>query len=479
MAQEPGGNGKGNVLRSALWHLFGRRPADQAGPIDPENAQILARSTDPSARQRVAEDPTTAPELLYFLARDIIPTIRRAVALHPNTPRQADLLLAVDEIPEIRTIIADKVTRNIQRLRQDETSQLWQMTIAVLEALARDDVPRVRRLVAETTRSLGDLSPQLAASLSRDRIPEVALPALDYPGKIEDADLVDIVQDAPDQRVIGAVAKRPSIGPTVSDAVVEKGDIPAITTLLNNHTADIGPATLDRVVERAPPVDVWHEPLVNRPQLSDDAAVKLAGFVAEKLVLALKNRQDLDPTTTAAIDLLLHNQAPSQNSSTNPTFKKAEPVAKPTPVTGAPLGGAANRPKPGPIAPEPATAPDNPLESPLARARRYYAAGTLSEDVVIDAIGQDPDFVLAALTLRARINPAIVAKILASHSAKAMTAIAWKSGYTMRLATQLQVKLARLPPKSRLAAASGGLFPLTPEEMEWQLAFFRTLVPNV
>jgi uncharacterized protein (DUF2336 family) len=381
------------------------------------------------------------PELLYFLARDPAPAVRKAVARNRNTPRQADLLLALDEVPEIRTLVAQKITSQIQTLSQKDSAQIWQLTISVLEALARDDIPRVRRLIAETAHGIAKVPVTIMTSLSRDREPEVAVPALGYVGQIPDEDLVEIVARAPDQRVIGAVANRPAIGATVTAAVVEHGDQPAIAVLLRNKTANIAPQTLEKVVDRAPPVEAWHEPLVTRPNLTEAAAIRLASFVADKLVQFLQGRPELDAETNATIVTLAQQR----------------------------------REMPAVVATPPA-APEN-VDAPLARARRLYASGTLGEDLVMEAFGTDQDFVIAALSLRSRLPPAVVNKILVSHSAKGLTALSWKAGYTMRLAFQMQVRLAHLPPKARMSATTGGGYPLTPEEMEWQLEFFRTLVP--
>jgi uncharacterized protein (DUF2336 family) len=265
------------------------------------------------------------------------------------------------------------------------------------------------------------------------------VPALGYVGRIDDPDLVRIVEDAPSQRVIGAVAGRPAIGPRVAEAVVERGDAPSIAVLLGNQTAQIPPDTLDRVVDRAPPNEPWHAPLVARPQLSDGAALRLASFVADKLVQVLKARPDLDPETNTAISIVVE--------------KRGEPLEQ--------------------VVPEVVD-----TEGPLARARKLLARGDLIEDKVIEQLGADTAFVIAALSLRARIPAPVVQKILSSHSAKALTALAWKAGYSMRLSTQLQLRVARLPPKARLAAAVGGNFPLSEAEMKWQIEFFGTLVPN-
>jgi len=431
-----GGPGSGGGIRGALSRLLGRRAA-AAPTLADDRAKQLARDPDPAVRAGVAQAPDAPPELLYFLARDPSPAVRLAVAAHLRTPRQADLLLALDDDPAVRRQVALKIADQVESLSRDDTAQLWTLTLSVLEALARDDLSQVRQLIAESARGIAKMPERMMTALGRDQIAEVALPALGFTGRIADDDLVEIVAHAPDPRVVGAVARRPAIGARVSDAVVESGDTMAITILLENASAEITPQTIDRIVEQAPPIEAWHEPLVKRPNLSEAAAMKLAGFVTQKLAKFLQNRPDLGARPGSPITILVQQrQAAAQATGT--------------------------------------AAAD---ESPLGRARRHYAAGTLGEDVVTQAFGTDMDFVIAALSLRSRLPPAVVNKILLSHSAKGLTALAWKAGYTMRFAFQMQMLIAHLPPKARLSAVAGGLFPLSVEEMEWQLDFFRTLVP--
>ncbi len=172
----------------------------------------------------MALDPGMKPELLYFLARDASAAVRAAVASNPTTPRQADMILAFDESPEIRTLVAEKVTAQCHSIPQDEGAALWQLTISVLEALARDDLNRVRQLVAETAAGVEKIPKAIAFTLAKDIVPEVAVPAIGYAGRFADEELVEIVNSAQDPRIVGAVARRPGIGSRVSDAVVEYGD---------------------------------------------------------------------------------------------------------------------------------------------------------------------------------------------------------------------------------------------------------------
>lgn len=425
------------MIRGTLRRVFGRKPRVGVAH-DLDHLKLLARSRDPDDRVKAACHPGITPEILQYLARDPSTKVRLAVAGNELTPRQGDLLLALDDSLEVRRRIALKISQNLREASR-ETAQVWGLTIKVLEALAHDNLAEVRRLIAESAKSIEKVPASLMAGLGHDRDSDVAVPALGYVGRIEDSELVRIVEEAPSQRVVGAVASRPAIGASVAKAVVDHGDTPAITILLGNRSAAIPPDTIDRVIDRAPPIQPWHEPLVERPQLSDGAALRLASFVADKLVQVLKSRPDLNPETNAAISIVIEKRQQAMEQ----------------------------------VVPEVVD-----TEGPLARARRLHAQGLLNENVIIEQLGADMQFVTAALALRARIQAPVVQKILSSHSAKALTALAWKSGFTMRLSTQLQLRVARLPPKARVTAGPGGGFPLGEAEMRWQIEFFGTLVPN-
>ncbi|MDH3594957.1 MAG: hypothetical protein OEM93_08930, partial [Rhodospirillales bacterium] len=58
---------------------------------------------------------------------------------------------------------------------------------------------------------------------------------------------------------------------------------------------------------------------------------------------------------------------------------------------------------------------------------------------------------------------------------KGVTALAWKAGLAMRVATQLQLRMGGISPSDVLHARGGVDYPLTPDEMDWQLGFFQTL----
>ena len=63
-------------------------------------------------------------------------------------------------------------------------------------------------------------------------------------------------------------------------------------------------------------------------------------------------------------------------------------------------------------------------------------------------------------------------EIFSSHSAKGIVSVVWKSGLGMDMAVQVQRRMAGIAPEEFLEGKPGDDFPLTKDEMEWQLTYF-------
>ena len=63
-------------------------------------------------------------------------------------------------------------------------------------------------------------------------------------------------------------------------------------------------------------------------------------------------------------------------------------------------------------------------------------------------------------------------KVVAAQSAKAVTALAWAAGFSMRTAIQIQLRVAKIAPKAVLNAKGGVDYPLTPDELKMHVELF-------
>jgi hypothetical protein len=81
--------------------------------------------------------------------------------------------------------------------------------------------------------------------------------------------------------------------------------------------------------------------------------------------------------------------------------------------------------------------------------------------------------VRAALSRDSGLPAPVVRKILATASAKAITALAWKANYSMPIAAALQAGPGGIAADEVLQPKNGG-YPLSDSDMEWQLELSQT-----
>ncbi|MBL6958135.1 MAG: DUF2336 domain-containing protein [Rhodospirillales bacterium] len=406
-----------------------------------EESKKWAQDSDVNVRRNLAARPDVKPEILYFLAEDSAPEVRQAIAANKSTPRQADVLLAADSHMSVRVGLAEKISRLAPGLTDFEQDQIHALTYEALEKLARDQAAQVRKVVAETLKDMVDAPPAVIQQLARDAELAVSGPVLEYSPVLNDADLLDIIAHDPIAGSLNAIANRQGVSAAVVDALVAEDDAMAIAQLLENPSAQIQEDTLDMILDRAPDHQPWHEPLVNRPELPEHAAPKLAGFVADNLLESLGKRTDLPPGALQAVKNEVQRR----------------------------LGNGG----PEAASPDNAAPEDLPAESQLKTVQIMEKDGTLGEQEITEAFEKgDYELLKAALSVKAQLPLEAIEAILISQSNKALVSLSWKAGFTMKQAVEVQKILGDLPPRKVLNPKKGGTYPLEEEEMDWQIKFF-------
>jgi uncharacterized protein (DUF2336 family) len=423
-------------VTSLLRRLFGNRDR----PLDYDRAKELASHRDAKVRSELAGRTDVKPEILYYLAEDSSAEVRRAVAANAQAPAQANLLLAGDQDDAVRSGLAAKIARLAPGLSAHEQDRLRRMTYEALEMLARDQIPKVRQILAEALKDVAQVPPEVIRRLARDAELAVAAPVLRYSPVLTDDDLLEIIGANPVPGALTAISRRSVVNVRVADAIAATDDIEAVAELLANPSAQIREETLDRLADRAADIEAWHKPLVERPHLPAKTAQKLARFVAANLLQALAERNDLAPEEAKAVATVVRKRLEESEAPAGPAKAQARRSA------------------------DEAVA--------VIRARTLHAAGQLDETAVDTALSSgDLPFVMAALMLRAGVAEAVVKKVVDTQSAKGVVAVTWKAGLSASMAVNLQTRLLRLA-TGRVLQPKGGMFPLSPEEMEWQLEFF-------
>ena len=111
-------------------------------------------------------------------------------------------------------------------------------------------------------------------------------------------------------------------------------------------------------------------------------------------------------------------------------------------------------------------------EDPAQKVVRLDKAGDLSEEAISDALAMgEKEFVYAAIARRAKTSTAMVKKVFEMKAPKPIVALCWKAELTMRFALQLQKELGRVSAKELLYPRGGTDYPMTKDELIWQLEF--------
>jgi uncharacterized protein (DUF2336 family) len=430
-------------IRAALpASLFDRSPSY-------DEQKRLADHEDPLVRRTLASRTDVRPEVLYFLAGDQSSEVRREIAQNEQTPEHAHTILARDKNDDVRVALATTVARLLPGLAAEEHVRVRERAIETLEILAKDQLKRVRQILAEALKDRFDAPAAVIQRLARDSEIDVASPVLRCSPLLSDGDLLDIIRAGTAPGALTAISERKTIGMTVSDAIAASNDVSAVASLLANPSAQIREETLDRLIDRAPGVVEWHEPLAGRLGMPQKAISRIAGFIAASLLDTLRQRGDLDSSTLEVIETEMRQRLDSEDRA----GESRAGTDRPARDTGS-----------------------TPLE--VARAQALHKEGTLDEEAITTALlSQQRRFVVAALSIKSSLVEPIVEKILASRTGPGITALAWKSGLSVDAAVQLQLHLGKIAP-SAVLMPRGNNYAMTTEDMTWQIEFYSTLVPE-
>lgn len=408
--------------------------------IDYGKAKALAASSDQAQRLKLAQRADTQPEILYYLANDEVESVRRAIAENEATPAQAHLLLANDSSVEVRQRLAEKVTRLLPDLPADEAGKARELAIQTLELLAMDELARIRAVLSEALKSATDVPHRLIRQLAQDVELIVSAPVLQFSPLLTDDDLREIVASSAQSGALTAIARRIGLSPGVSDVIAATRDVSAVTALLANDSAQIREETLDLILDAAPSVEAWHEPLVQRPNLPGGAAKRIAGFVASSLLSLLASRKDLPADALAAVRDVMEKRLDVKLEEESAREEKAEEESQSS------------------------------MSDAEARVKKLVKAGQLDNDAVQDAIERnDRNFLLQSLVQNGRIPLSVIQKALEARNGRLITALVWRAKFSMRTAVMVQRDIARVPPRMMLNARNGTDYPMSQAELEEQL----------
>lgn len=369
-------------------------------------------------------------DMLALLAGDPAATARAAVALNSADPTRLDRQLALDADHRIRTLLTRKVAQFAPDLSSADHDRLQDRISGALAILVADEVVRVRAAIADVVKTMPDASRALILHLAYDAAVSVSEPVIRLSPLLTPEDLLALLAAPPHAMAATAIACRANLPSAVSDAIAATADTAAIRALLSNATAAIREATLDALVAQASAHAEWHEPLVRRPCLPAHTARALSGIVVSELLAVLARRADLDPGVAQELRDRLEEQL-------------AQPQAS--------------------------LPPD---EDALDTARGMDARGVLNETALLAAAQRgEARCAVALLAVACGVPLSVVDRAVSLRSAKGLVSLVWRSGFSMKVAGPIQAALGNIAPNEMLLSGPGGAFPLSVDEMRWQLEF--------
>jgi len=377
-----------------------------------------ARHGDAEARAAVARQPQTPPELLTYLAADPAAEVRRAVAANAATPPAADRLLAEDHDAAVRAVLARRVAALSPMLNDGAKDRMARLSAGTLAMLVEDAAVEVRAAFAAVVRDMADAPRALILRLARDTAMPVAEPVIRLSPLLTEADLLALVADPPAAGTRRAVARRPALTETVSDAIAETADTPAVAALLANASAAIREATLDALVAGSGGRPSWQEALVRRARLPPRTARALGQIVTDQLIGQFAARPDL-----------------------------------------------------------PAGLAESLRSRVIARFAAYEEAGMASHEAPLFAAVRmgDRDTLLEALARDASMTEGRVEAALALRSGRAIAGLCHRAGWSPALAEEVQVVLGGLPPSEVVRPTPEGGWALGNAELQWQAELLEGL----
>jgi uncharacterized protein (DUF2336 family) len=207
--------------------------------------------------------------------------------------------LLAEPSPDLRAELAGKIAADLSGNRLT-TSEL-KLAQEIVRILSRDVEEKVRAALSRGLRHSPHLPSDVAQRLADD-VEYVALPMLADSLVLTDEDLIEIVRRGSSLKQ-EAIASRPNLPETVSDALITHGEEPAVVVLMGNNTAKIADDSFNRAVTRFGDSKRVTEAMVLRESLPITVAERLVTMVSKALQLHLVQSHNLSPALAADIML--------------------------------------------------------------------------------------------------------------------------------------------------------------------------------
>lgn len=200
--------------------------------------------------------------------------------------------LAADPSPQSRADTARKVAMGLE----DNAFSKAEMEIAfsMLRLLVRDAAVAVRTALADVLHRNPWVPPDVAEALASD-IDTIALPMLEFSPALRTEFLLSIVHERRSMDKLRAIAARPLVPETVTEALIECGDESVVKAAVNNTSVFFSTRAFDLALDRFGQLAEVNEPLSYRSDLPASVFNRVLTLVADGVRVHLIEAHNLDP----------------------------------------------------------------------------------------------------------------------------------------------------------------------------------------
>ena len=189
------------------------------------------------------------------------------------------------------------------RCDDEQVAQYDEVLCQLAELVEVEARTHVAKLLAPLERAPGNVVNKLA----NDEI-DVAAPLLEFSNVLSDDDLIDIASTQTEAHRV-AIAGRPVVPERVGEAIVQHGGSPSVARLVSNKHAELGRATIERLVVRAAQDEALANNLRGRSDIDWGSMRNEIAEAGQKVLDELgATGKPLDPVTASKINAVVYNR---------------------------------------------------------------------------------------------------------------------------------------------------------------------------
>ncbi|MEQ5774558.1 DUF2336 domain-containing protein [Thalassospira sp. NFXS8] len=358
---------------------------------------------------------------------------------------------------EARMDVARRLRRHLSDLSPSQRLEMVDEFMDAIVRLADCYRPQVIALIEQELGHTPYLTRQAAARMRLDLAAIGQVHIIEYVELLNDSDFLDLMRGRGEFTTTARARDRLRANMAEARRMQDRTDAKAGLFSRLRATDDVPRNVVDMAphLERAP-VDKHESPeeriLIGRDRLSRQAQRRMAHFIAASLFDTLVEEGRLRAEVARALRQAVRQRIEKVRFDSRVARDTRPPIGED--IANAELSLDAV----------------NAAESAAVRAPSV-------EQYVLDALSRnDDEAVVRELARYAQLPGSVIAKILDSGSARAITAMAWRAGMSAQSAVVLQIS-SGIDEEAIETPATGGRYSMPRGDMDWYIDFFTELRP--